>query len=92
MWTQHLGVCEKTKSKPRKIFDAVHKLWKTDAEVNTRWISAWFMCYVKLSGGEESFGEEKLGEEETDEEDLDFDDIKLQDKDSWTNEDPAQPR
>ena len=60
----HRQVCEKTKSKPRKIFDAVHKLWKTDAEVNTRWISAWFMFYVKLSGGEESFGEEKLGEEE----------------------------
>ena len=58
----HRQVCEKTKSKPRKIFDAVHKLWKTDAEVNTRWISA--KLYVKLSGCEESFGEEKLGEEE----------------------------
>jgi len=30
---RHIKVCEKTKSKPRKIFDAVHKLWKTDAEV-----------------------------------------------------------
>ena len=30
----HRQVCEKTKSKPRKIFDAVHKLWKTDAEVS----------------------------------------------------------
>ena len=30
-----LQICEKTKSKPRKIFDAVNKLWKTDAEVES---------------------------------------------------------
>ena len=56
-------VCEKTKSKPRKIFDAVHKLWKTDAEVKTNPISGQVLYQPSL-GGEDSFGEEKLWEEE----------------------------
>ena len=32
-FTLTFQICEKAKSKPRKIFDAVNKLWKSDVEV-----------------------------------------------------------
>jgi hypothetical protein len=28
-----LQVCEKSKSKPRKIFDAINKIWKNESDV-----------------------------------------------------------